>query len=61
MYQVHDQAKVRELVREGVPKKRIAEQLGWDLAEACERLDANATAAFGGSWGVSAAGGNLDG
>ena len=39
----------------------IAEQLGWDLAEACERLDASATAAFGGSWGVSAAGGNLDG
>ena len=28
MYQVHDWAKVRELVREGVPKKRIAEQLG---------------------------------
>ncbi len=28
MYQVHDWAKVRELVREGVPKKRIAERLG---------------------------------
>ena len=28
MYQVHDWSKVRELVREGVPKKRIAEQLG---------------------------------
>ena len=28
MYQVHDWATVRELVREGVPKKRIAEQLG---------------------------------
>jgi transposase len=28
VYQVHDWAKVRELVREGVPKKRIAEQLG---------------------------------
>ena len=28
MYQVHDWAKVRELVREGVPKQRIAEQLG---------------------------------
>ncbi len=28
MYQVHDWAKVRELVREGVRKKRIAEQLG---------------------------------
>ncbi len=28
MYQVHDWAKVRELVRAVVPKKRIAEQLG---------------------------------
>jgi transposase len=28
VYQVHDWAKVRELVREGVPKQRIAEQLG---------------------------------
>ena len=28
MYQVHDWAKIRELVREGVPRKRIAEQLG---------------------------------
>lgn len=28
MYHVHDWAKVRELVREGVPRKRIAEQLG---------------------------------
>jgi len=28
VYQVHDWSRVRELVREGVPKKRIAEQLG---------------------------------
>jgi transposase len=28
VYQVHDWAEVRELVREGVPKKRIAERLG---------------------------------
>jgi transposase len=28
VYQVHDWAKVRELVRQGVPRQRIAEQLG---------------------------------
>jgi transposase len=28
VYQVHDWAKVRELVRQGVPKQRIAERLG---------------------------------
>jgi transposase len=28
VYQVHDWAKVRELVRQGVPRQRIAERLG---------------------------------
>jgi len=28
VYEVHDWAKVKELVREGVPKRHIAERLG---------------------------------
>jgi len=31
----------------------VAAQRGWDVAEACERLAANAAAAFGGPWGAA--------
>ncbi|MDR1807164.1 MAG: TatD family hydrolase [Propionibacteriaceae bacterium] len=31
----------------------LAAQRGWDVAETCERLAANATAAFGGPWGAA--------
>lgn len=39
----------------------IADQRGTELAEWCAQLDANAEAAFGGSWGISQPAGGLDG